>query len=314
MMKIFFLIIAGVILFSCGKENEKKDSTPYFEGVIKLSESQGIYGSLFKVRTTYWLSENGLKREQKLGGLNSIVNSHAGIIVNLEKDSVILYYSDRINGKVKHTTTLKMYKTLLDSFPHQIPSPIDHSFSLLPSYKLIQQKKDSTEIKGFKCDYSLYKDSTEILKQEVFDTKEIKVKRELLEIVFENLPKEINFPLKSELKTTISDIKNDSIISGEQSKEMDKFVRSFFKTDSTQPQKKTDLDKLSKNSWLDKGLNLIKKGVDMSIEIVMEVTDFEARKLKPEELSLPSGDFVEIPDFGDFISSLPQEGSYDFDD
>lgn len=313
-MKFGLLILASIFLFSCGKENSKSDETPYFEGEIKLSESQGIYGSLFKVHTTYWLSENSLKREQKLGGLNSIVNSYAGILVDLEKDKVVLYYSDRITGKFKHTTTLKQYKALLDSFPRQIPSPIDRTFSLLPSYKLIQQKKDSTEIKGFKCDYSLYKDSTEILKQEVFDTKEIKVKRELLEIVFENLPKEINFPLKSELKTTISDVNNDSIISGEQSKEMDKFVRSFFKTDSTQPQKKSDLEKLSKNSWLDKGLNLIKKGVDMSIEIVMEVNDFDARKLKPREMSLPSDDFVEIADFGEFLGSLPQEGSADFDD
>ena len=318
MMRLTYILISFFVLFSCCKEKSGttiENNEPYFEGEIKLTESQGIYGSLFKTHTSYFLSENRLKREQKLGGLNSIMNSSAGIIIDLEKDSVILYYSDRINGKFKHSTTLKNYKSILDSVPQQLPSPVDRTFTLLPSYKLIRQKKDSLEIKGFSCDYTFFKDSLEILKQEVFDTKEIKVKRELLEMVFVGLPKDINFPLKSEINTTITEFSNDSIVSGKQTKEFDKFIRNFMRDEnSTEPEKKTDLDKISENKWVEKGLNILKKGVDLSIRIVMEVSDLNVGKLSEEDISLPSGDFMEIPDFGDFILSIPQESNYDFDD
>ena len=153
-----------------------------------------------------------------------------------------------------------------------------------------------------------------ILKQEVFDSKEIRVKRELLEMVFMELPKEINFLLTSNLRTTITDISNDSIVSGEQTKAIDVFLRDVFK-DKNQKKEKTDLDKIAKNKWIKLGLNLLKKGVDMNIHITTGLSKLEQRINLPIDLSLPSLDFIEISDIDDFIDTLPSEGSGgDFDD
>ena len=109
-MKIFKYISILICLsfYACedNKTAEVDAAKPFFEGEINLSESRGLYGSLSKVHTTYSISENYLKREQRLGGINSILETYAGMIIDLEKDSVVLYYSDKISGnKNKHTTS-----------------------------------------------------------------------------------------------------------------------------------------------------------------------------------------------------------------
>ena len=297
-------------MISC-KNEQKKTEEPYFEGEITLSESRGLYGNLFKVHTTYKLSENYIKREQKLGGLNSVFDTYAGIIVDLEKDSIVLYYADKLLGKKnKHTTSVKVYAKNVKSFPNSLPSPVDNTFNLLSDYSLINQTKDSTEIKGFKSDYTLYNDKSKIFKQEIFDSKDIKTKRELLEIVFHNIPDEINFVLKSDLRTTISNISNDSIINNEQSKAIDLFLRDVFQKSD----KKTDLEKLAKNKWIKLGLNILKKGIDLNIHIKTDISKLETRKIISSEFSFPSLDFIEISDIDDFINDLPSEGGGDFDD
>src|SRR5690606_6020116 len=229
-------ILLIFLFFSCtffDKKNDKNEeneapSLPYFEGVIKLSESRGLYGSISKIHTTYHISENRMKREQELGGVNTVFSIYAGMIIDLQKDSIVLYYADGLAGtKNKHTLSIGEYKKhMTDNYiPQSVPAPYDTTFKLLPDYVKIGLVKDSTEIKGFMCDYTIYKDSLKILKQEVFDTKEINIKRPLVALTFLNIPKEINFPLKSEVHTTISDISNDSIIAGKQTKLLDELAR-----------------------------------------------------------------------------------------
>ncbi|GGX33660.1 hypothetical protein [Aquimarina muelleri] len=324
MKKITILKYTTVFIFLCfcwccnDIKNGSDNTKPYFEGEISLSESRGLYGSLFKVNTTYFISENHIKREQKLGGINSVFNSYAGIFIDLKKDSVVLYYSDMLSGKKnKHSTSIKEYTSnkKYKNLPNSLPSPVDNTFKLLPNYKRSNQVKDSIKIKEYTSDYTLYQEDSGILKQEVFDTKEIKVKRELLEMVFMNIPKEINFLLKSDLKTTISDISNDSIVNGKQSKAIDLFLRDVFqKKDSIKSDKKTDLEKLSKNKWINLGLKILKKGVDLNIHIATDISELTSRKLLSNEISFTSLDFIEILDIDDFSNSLPHEGGGDFDD
>jgi|GEM_PF-5535665 len=314
-LKYLAVFILTSLCISCNNKEKDKadDSEPYFEGEITLAETRGLYGSLFKVHTTYLISENSIKREQKLGGINSVLDNYAGIIIDLKKDSVVLYYSDQLSGiKNKHTTSLKDYKSnaKYKSFPSNIPSPVDNTFQLLPDYNLIKQVKDSITIKGFKSDYTLYKDSSEILKQQVFDTKGIKVKREFLQMVFNGIPEEINFPLKSDLTTTLSDIRNDSILNGQQSKAIDLFLRDVFQ----KKQEKTDLEKLSKNKWVNLGLEVLKKGVDLNIHITADVSELTVKKLTPKEFLFPSNDFKEISDIDEFINTLPSNESGEYDD
>ncbi|WP_299256807.1 hypothetical protein [uncultured Aquimarina sp.] len=325
----FSSIILLCVFASCNFLNDKKneaaeetgdkekDNRPYFEGEIKLSESRGLYGSLTKVHTTYFISENRIKREQRWGGVYSVLDNYAGIIIDLKKDSVVMYYADKFSDKRnKHTLSIKDYKSQLENkvMPKGIPSPVDHTFKLLPEYKLIEQIKDSTIIKEFSCDFTRYHNDTDFLKQDIFDSKEIKIKRELLDMVFLNLPDEINFPLKSDVKTTFSEISNDSIIKGKQTKAIDQLARNILRKKDSTVKKETDLEKLSKNKWLNMGLQILKKGVDLNIHITSDVSDFSVRALSSVDISIPSGDFSEISDFDEFLNTLPSGGDIDFDD
>lgn len=327
---IYSFIFLSLALNSCnflGSNNEgnstkdidsaEEDNRPYFEGEIKLSESRGLYGDLTKVHTTYFISEYKIKREQRWGGVYSVLDNYAGIIIDLKKDSVVMYYADKFSDKRnKHTLSIKDYKLQLKNkvIPSGIPSPVDHTFKLLPAYRLIEQIKDSTIIKEFSCDFTRYHDDTDFLKQDIFDSKEIKVKRELLDMVFLNLPDEINFPLKSDVKTTFSEISNDSIIKGKQTKAIDQLARNILRKKDSTIKKETDLEKLSKNKWLNMGLQILKKGVDLNIHITTDVSEFSIRALSNIDISIPSGDFDEISDFDEFLNTLPTGGGGDFDD
>ncbi len=318
-MKHLFLntlfVLSLSFLFSCdgsgSKEVRKIDADSYFEGAINLSESRGLYGTFFEVQTTYLISENRLKREQKLGGLNSPFEVYAGILIDLKKDQVVLYNADKVSGNRKYTMTVREYKDFLkeNTFPNSVPSPVDNTFRLISNRRMICQVKDSAVVQGFPSDYTLFKDPSEILKQEVYDSKALKIKRELLDMVFMDLPKEINFLLSSDLRTGISE---DSVISGQQTKALDGLTRKLFAgNDSASAEKKTDLDKLTKNPWVKMGVKVLQKGVDLNIHITSTIKEFSARSLSDSELSLPSGDFEELSDLDEFLKSLPSEGGYD---
>lgn len=323
-MKNCLSIIASFVFISlfisCKNKNDKKisetDNRPYFEGEIELEVTQGLYGKLFKQNTSYYISENIFKREQKLGGVNKVFDNYAGIIIDLKKDSVVLYYVSNIqNIKNKHTLSISAYKNYLDAnnIPTSGPSPFDLTFQMTDGFKLIKQKKDSLKINNFLCDYSLYKDSNGITKQEIFDTREIKVKRALLEMVFINIPSEINFPLQSEIKTTVSDITNDTILNGQQTKRLESLAHKIFTGKDSPDSTKPSLEKISKNKWINLGLKVFKKGVDMNLHISTTPTKVIKRVLTQIEQSLGLEGFVEIESLDEFINSLPKGGG-DFDD
>lgn len=92
-----------------------------------------MYGVLTKVHTTYYISENRIKREQRWGGVYSVLDNYA------DKFSKV---------KNKHTLSIKKYKTYLETktIANGIPSPVDHTFEFLPEYKLIHHVKDSSII------------------------------------------------------------------------------------------------------------------------------------------------------------------------
>ena len=302
---LFFSFASCNFLSKDTDQKEKKASEEhYFEGEIKLSESTGYQGSLFKVYTTYLISENKIKREQKAKGLNAVFNMKNGIIIDLVKDSVTLYYSD-VFQKNKHSLSVKEYDNYLKTKNHypQGFSPIDGTFTFLSTYKAHKTVKDSSSIQGFMTDYMLYID--DIFQQEVFDTKDIKVKRELLEMVFYQLPKEINFPLRSEFKSIISNVKNDSLIH-KTVQLKDKISKDFLhKTDTT------NTDKLTKNKWLDLGIKALKKGVDIALHATLKIESLSEHEIKLSEFSIPSGDFKEIDDIDTFFSKLPSGGDFD---
>ncbi len=316
-LPVVILVMIGVLATRCQRtERLALDANSYFEGEITLTESRGLYGALFKINTTYTLSENYLKREQRLGGVTSLLGTYAGIIVDLDRDSVCFYHVNKMAGyQKKHTTSIASYRSdpKYQSWPESPPSPVDQTFRLLPDYHFIRHVKDSTEIEDFQVDYSLYRDGSGLLKQEVFDTKEIKVKRQLVEMVFMDIPEEVNFILKSDLLTTLSDIPKDTIVSGETARATDGVLREALE-DSLQDAQENDLDKLASNKWVHRMIDLLKKGVDLNIQIRTRLSKVTARTTTSREFTFPGGDFDEVSDFNEFLRSLPSEGGFDFDD
>ncbi|WP_103069993.1 hypothetical protein [Aquimarina sediminis] len=152
-------------------------------------------------------------------------------------------------------------------------------------------------------DYNLY--IGDVFQQEIFDSKDIKIKRNLLEMLFYRLPKEINFPLSSEFKSTISSVKNDSIIT-KSAQLKDKISKDLLKNTDT-----TNTDKLIKNKWLDLGIKMFKKGVDIALHATLKTESFSERIIELPEFAMPSGKFKEIEDIDTFFSKLPSGGDFD---
>ena len=317
--QLIVLISLTTIMCSCDffskKEEAEVDIDPkkYFEGEINLTETRGIYGILFESNTSFTISKNRMKREQRLGGINKVFDSYAGVIVDLEKDSVTIYYVDLVK-KMFNQSTIKEFKKYLasKSTPNRQLSPLDNTFTYLLPYKAINTVNDSMKVKGFMCDYARYVDEDAIVQQEVFDSKEIKVKRELLELVFPNLPKETNFPLRSDFKTMISSVSNDSLVNNKTVEMVDKLVRALLhQVDSTKGNNPTDLDKLADNKWLNMGLDVLKKGIDLKFHISNKTSGFSVGNIGLPLFSLPSAAFEEVDDIDEFFSSLPAEGDFD---
>lgn len=317
-MKNYWLVITLLFLVSCQSKKENKisesDDRPYFEGEIELEVTQGLYGELFKQYTTYNISENVIKREQKLSGVNKIFDNYAGIIIDLKKDSVLLYYVSKLeNIKNKYALSIKDYKKYLDSnnIAASAPSPFDLTFIGFDNFNFVKQKKDSLKIQNFMCDYALYKYDKGITKHEIFDTKEIKVKRALLEMLFINLPEEINFPLKSDFKTTISDISNDTILNGENAKSLETLTRKLIGKQS--PTDSSSVEKISKNKWVNLGIKIFKKAVDMNVHISTNLVKINKRVLSQNDLSIASNEFLLVDNLELFLNSIPKNNHGEID-
>lgn len=287
--QLYILLVFCTFLFNCeGNSNTKKEEQttapiPYFEGEIVLTETRDLSDRLFEVETIFILSENSIKREQRLDGVGDVFDDYAGVFVDLEKDSIIFYYVHEASKKYnKHSVSIKEYNSNTDYnyFPNTVPSPIDNTFKLISEYSLAEQVKDSTTIIGYTSDYTRYEENTGFLMLEVFDSKKIKVKRELLEIVFLDLPAEINFLLMAEVQRS--------------------------KTERE--------EKKSKKNWVDLGLDLLNKTVDLTVHIKKKVSTLTKRIIGPSEKGLPAVNFTEIPDFNEFVNSYHTASRSSFDD
>jgi hypothetical protein len=95
---------------------------------------------------------------------------------------------------------------------------------------------------------------------------------------------------------------------------MESIAKRLFTGKEPSDSSKSSLEKISKNKWLNIGLRVFKKGVDMNLHITTTPTKVIKKVLTQIELSLLSDGFVEMGSLDEFINSLPQGGGGDFDD
>ncbi|WP_298322586.1 hypothetical protein [uncultured Dokdonia sp.] len=196
-LRFLLLLVALCVLNSCGFSSETKtpiielsDTNEPFVGKIILENIEGNT----KTEVTFHIDVKSIRREQTHQGGNGFLGDKAGIIVNYDKDQVILYNT---YGGAKWTTyTIEGYKNALarDTFPYApIVASYDYTYSFLNDYTAIVAKENALEIESLQLDYKLYSNLS--IRQENFDTDEIKVRREMIALVFPNMPENVHFPL-----------------------------------------------------------------------------------------------------------------------
>lgn len=305
-----------VFLYACSNDSRKGDMDAvktYFEGEIVQKEEVGLYGKLAGRKTTWLFSEHRLKREQTYSGIANLLLAKAGIIVDLLKDSVTLYYTD-IDGSFKYTGSCKDYQTYMKEkgTTRKGLNTVDQTFTVLQNYRSSKHIEDSMEIKGFLCDYYLYKENP--VKQEVLDAKGLLIKRSLLEMAILNLPSEINFPMRSDVRTLVTEVKNDSILNSSVSQTLKGKIKQLLgrKTEgvkNSKPEQKSE-----GSQYAEKGINLIKKGIDAAIHITVELVEIAKRSVTQAEWHLPEAKYQEFKDPERFFEALPKVSETEFDD
>ncbi len=134
----FLLLSALCVLNSCGFSSETKtpiielsDANEPFVGKIVLENIENNT----KTEVTFHIDVNSIRREQTHQGGEGLLGDKAGIIVNYDKDEVILYNT---YGGAKWTIyTIEGYKNALaiDTFPYApIVTSYDYTYSFLDDY------------------------------------------------------------------------------------------------------------------------------------------------------------------------------------
>lgn len=317
-LTVFFLCTAIISCTPSGETTMNKEQG-YFEGEISLVESVNF--AAIALHTHFFISENKIKREQKFPYIPALLNTTVGMIADLEQDSVCLYYNALSSGK-KCTVSIKEYLDFVENYDGSLkPSPIDQTFTEFTNYRTVKEVKDSTTMRGFSVDYSKHLlgegDSLDLeVVQEVFDTKGLIIKRELLELAFPKIPDFINFPLASNFGIKVDQIENDSIIQNDLVKGVDALVRQLLPVEDTLvKQERTDFEALSDNKLLNVGLDVVKKGLNVASGRHVKVLKITPKRLAPESatMELPQGDYETVIGVSVFFAALFAI-SGDFDD
>ncbi|AWH74047.1 hypothetical protein DCS32_07710 [Dokdonia sp. Dokd-P16] len=206
-LRFLLLVVALSVLNSCGFSSETEtpiielsDANEPFVGKIVLENIENNT----KTEVTFHVDENSIRREQTHQGGEGLLGDKAGIIVNYDKDEVILYNT---YGGAKWTAyTIEEYKNALanDTFPYaSIVTSYDYTYSFLDDYTTIADKENALAIESLQLDYKLYGDLD--IRQENFDTDEIKVRREMIALVFPNMPENVHFPLLFKISKNTGD-------------------------------------------------------------------------------------------------------------
>ncbi len=192
-------ILASFFLHSCGFFGSDQPkvtgelNSDFFEGEIIMEYEGDI--------VIYLIKENKIKRTKGLGDLlngNKISGETYGLVVDLDLNNVTVYDDLGSIGKTG-TFSLPVYKKYLKETGLALDEEAgcDLTFTYFEEYNSSKYVKDSTQTTQLNLDFNLYKEEDH--EQHVFDTKNLKIQRELLEIVFPRIPKKSNFPIESRL-------------------------------------------------------------------------------------------------------------------
>ena len=265
-----------------------------FTGQIKLKRSNGVYGFLFEEHISLEFSENKVKREERLGNkLNKVqyFKEYVGVIIDFKLDEVTLYFSS-LGDHYKHVMSIDDYKekVLNNNLSPSTPNFFDNTFTPFTTYAIQENVPDSSSMKGFKLDYSYT--GQHLIDQNIMDAKELNVPRRSMELIYGNLPTEINFPMRSETKTIVSDFKEDAVL---ESPEMQFVNRLIHQTGIKRKllMRILRIKKIRKDKWVKRTLKVLKYGIDFKFNVRTQVDEISPSPLADDDIKLPENIYFE---------------------
>jgi hypothetical protein len=258
----------------------------WFEGhIVAKQDLSNSVGGLLTETIEYTIGQHQVKRELHQGGLNKLTKKLSGVVVDLNKKSVLLYQSDGTNKYY--------YKLSLDEYKAYIlgDEDIEKESIMYPGYGTVflqipkappytsKNKPNSRKLANLTCDvleiYFQYQSFTKnYYKLEVIHCPEIKVNRHLIELTEPNIPKEVTgFPCTYNL-----------------------YLLTDKRTDSTRTQTSRSLR------------NLLDKATGLLSEIKQEIESIEKKTVPTSEFSLPES-YIEVASIRELNGHFPGDDS-----
>ena len=271
-----------------------------FRGVIKAKEQRDLL--LNSSEITYLVGDRIIRREAvrttALGKLGEMRQGAFGIVCDLKAERVIFYRAEQ-EKKFYVRMTLTEFKQLFGSVPSMSQGAYGATESLLaprPSYRRhfgtfftdlpkagarMVNIPDARTIQGFRCDYLTIRDERNLL--EVFHCRDVRVDRQLIELVESGIPPEVaGFPCLMRRLHLVPVSTNAPTNSQSAPREL-----------------------------LRKGAELAAKALEMATERGLQLLEVTEKGLDDSAFILEES-FVECPSLGEFEKQfLPLPGHHD---
>jgi hypothetical protein len=199
------IVTMALLFFSCDRAAEMKDSlfgesndstgaaatgSGFFEGTITARQELMSSGAILSSTIEYNIAKHKISRKVKDGGITAFTDNEAGVIIDLKEDSVTVFQRDALK-KLYCKMSIGAYrkemklKAGVDNVSHS--TPYESIFlPLAPAGAVMKNQQDTVTILKMKCDL------LDIVQGnnhwEIQHCRPLKVKRELVELMFFNIP------------------------------------------------------------------------------------------------------------------------------
>ena len=203
-----------MILTSCGSDDSqevkfKENEHGLFEGEIVLKKKSGLY----ETQITFFISDSIVHRQELYEDVIFFIpDVFSGVLIDLKKERITLYKNegktwmeklaiDEYDG-IKSSMSFEEYNSYVEEYKFDSidkASCYDYMFSYLDEYNGLLQRKDVLPKLKLQLDFHLFNEGNTV--QDVFASPKINIDKEILPLLFPNIPEDLDFPLISNVYT-----------------------------------------------------------------------------------------------------------------
>ena len=216
-MKLFIRITVSIFLLiftSCDDDDSqeiefKENEHGLFEGEIVLKKKSGLY----ETQITFFISDRIVHRQELYEDVIFFIpDVFSGVLIDLKKERITLYKNegktwmeklanDEYDG-IKSSMSFEEYNSYVEEYKFDSSdkaSCYDYMFSYLEEYNELLQRKDVLPKLKLQLDFHLFNEGNTV--QDVFASPKININKEILPLLFPNIPEDLDFPLISNVYT-----------------------------------------------------------------------------------------------------------------